>query len=199
MYKKYILIRSFVFGLDFSFEKVSLVWFYLNLTTPLNCVCVISFRPQNDKRRLKKLGFRISIQSGTRHSCCEISLAEERGKQEMCLVQKKKERKEEGRICCRRGDRERPCRLSTCRRSAPLLPVLTPSNRTLQAHNRRLRSTPPTDFSESAFFCIDFSLEYLIERSYFKCNFFLIFYPVLVFLSILNSTKRRMSFVLYNL
>lgn len=43
LYKKYILIRSFVFGLDFSFEKVSLVWFYLNLTTPLNCVCVISF------------------------------------------------------------------------------------------------------------------------------------------------------------
>lgn len=114
--------------------------------------------PQNDKRRRNKLGFRISIQSGTRHSCCEMSLAEEIGKQEMCVVQKKKERKEEGRICCRRVDRERPCRLSTCRRSAPLLPVLTPSkphspgSGCLSAWltDLRLRS-PPTDFFELVF------------------------------------------------
>lgn len=130
--RKNILIRSFVFGFDFSFEKFSLVWFYFNLTTPLNCECVISFMYGPKMTNEDWINW-ISIQSGTRHSCCEMSSAEERGKQEMCLVQKKKERKEEGRICCRRGDRERPCRLSTCRRFAPLLPVLTPSNRTLQA------------------------------------------------------------------
>lgn len=138
---KNILIRSVVFGLDFSFS--GLVLFESHHSFELCMRYFIYVCLQNDKRRLNKLGFRISIQSGTRHSCCEMSLAEERGKQEMCLVQKKKERKEEGRICCRRGDRERPCRLSTCRRSAPLLPVLTPSNRTLQAHNLRLRSPPP--------------------------------------------------------